>query len=581
MNYKLLWFLLDPKFDANNELVKEGLEKIAWDSFIDLCKFHKVLNLVAFNLLKLENYIELVPKNIQDYFQQQIIQAKERSKIFFREIALISAGFDELQIPYVFLKGPIVANLVYPAEETRTYNDLDLLASMDKYREQYRFLRELGYQQYKLNKLTGIYEPTSDEIQVAITKPKHAIPFSKYDPNNFRIPIDLHWSFFSKADEYSINVEEILTERQPFNYQNIRTWRLSNEGMLFHACIHHYWHLRGTFIRLKPLLDIVYIAYKFTNKINWEKLLSLAKNNSVEMPIALALYQADMLYPNIIPASIIEQAQRLINVHQKNLTYYLLSQFSKANHSQGRFSIAWMDPSTPPLNPPGILLHAFLEKNDSPSTVIRLTGDLLVGLTDEQAAGLRDGNKIPRGSLRSKSVKWIEEELGACKFTLTADDHQEIWFRKHFIYQPSCEINGMMYTKDGFVECTITVSNESSVPLNNVQYIFGVFFQDIWAKQEGTIYTLINNELENFPANRFKKNEGFRNEQLECQGIGYVQNDGLAYWLEASKVCRIEQLLSSTKSGIQIGASLGDIPSQIEKTATVRLFLKNSLPMII
>lgn len=378
---------------------------------------------------------------------------------------------------------------------------------------------------------------------------------------------------FSSDDDYSLVDDKLLEDRQRFVCGNANVWRLSDENLLLHACIHHFWHLRGTYSELKPLLDVVYILHRLGGHLDWNKFFNLIEIHDVIKAVSIPLYQAKMLYPTVLPESVAKEVCKLVSQDEKILSSVQFVSVNKNDINQivdnNRLQCIPLK-SSPILNPSDVLLSAVIKGSHNH----RLSGDLLVHLSDGQAGNLLKVGKIPWGSFRFKDIEWKKTGLNNYELVIDSNKNQiEIVFRRKSIFIPDCIVKGQLSFNNDFIECVVSVNNRSPKVLNDVQYIFSLCFQDIFAEQKGAIYIQENKKITNLPYDQYEE-QGFRQETFqEDKALGILLQNGHGYLLVGCNVRRIEQLLSGTKSAIQIGVGLGHIKQNDIKTTKVRLYV--------
>ncbi len=111
-------------------------------------------------------------------------------------LSQIGGAFDEEQLSWAAMKGPVVAALLYPAVGDRTYADLDLLVHRRDFPKAMRILEDLGYQ-HSIHNWALAEEMLAG--QVGMRSPM--------------LHVDLHWHLhYSRADRrpYAIDPESML-----------------------------------------------------------------------------------------------------------------------------------------------------------------------------------------------------------------------------------------------------------------------------------------------------------------------------------------------------------------------------------
>jgi Uncharacterised nucleotidyltransferase len=109
--------------------------------------------------------------------------------------ALSQAGrrFDEAELSWVAMKGPVVASLLYPGVGDRTYGDLDLLVARRDFPRAVAILEDLGYQ-HDIHNWALAEEMLAGQVGLA-TSSVHVdlhwhLHYSERDRRPFTFPID-------------------------------------------------------------------------------------------------------------------------------------------------------------------------------------------------------------------------------------------------------------------------------------------------------------------------------------------------------------------------------------------------------
>lgn len=114
--------------------------EIDWEKFFEFCKSHKVENMVYSQLKSLS----LVPKETLKKFSEAnacMCVAEAKQEILSQKIF---SAFDREKVSYILLKGIVIKKL-YPVENYRTSNDVDILVKQKDFSKAEKVLQDLGY----------------------------------------------------------------------------------------------------------------------------------------------------------------------------------------------------------------------------------------------------------------------------------------------------------------------------------------------------------------------------------------------------------------------------------------------------
>jgi hypothetical protein len=163
------------------------------------------------------------------------------------ELKEILAGFGQLQIPLIPLKGSILTSVYYPDAALRPMADLDLLIRAEDFASSARLLAQLGYGQEVVHwKHTGFSRP--DNRQVVSTEGEH--------PNNPR-KLEIHLHCRESFGGPTIDLTELMWRSAPSGTLLGEPARLLEPDALWlHLLVHttyHLWQGKGRLIHLVDL----------------------------------------------------------------------------------------------------------------------------------------------------------------------------------------------------------------------------------------------------------------------------------------------------------------------------------------
>lgn len=114
--------------------------EIDWEKFFDFCRHHKVENMVYVALKKLN----IVPTDTLKKFagaNARMCVAEAKQEIFSHQLF---KEFESANVAYIPLKGIVIKKL-YPVENYRTSNDIDVLVKIEDFQKAENVLKNLGY----------------------------------------------------------------------------------------------------------------------------------------------------------------------------------------------------------------------------------------------------------------------------------------------------------------------------------------------------------------------------------------------------------------------------------------------------
>jgi hypothetical protein len=197
----------------------------------------------------------LVPAQTMEQLRNNRISHTVKSARAKADLSAILSAFSGAGVRHMVLKGPLLAELVYPRPDLRYYTDIDLLVREEDIGLADRELSRLGYM------LVG---STSDSI----------FDQGKTQAHYYRegsLPIDLHWQLInlpSHESSITIDMNDIWEAAVPVDLAGEATLSLSPEDMLLFQCAHMTAH--HDFNRLLWFKDVEQVTRRYAGAIDWE-----------------------------------------------------------------------------------------------------------------------------------------------------------------------------------------------------------------------------------------------------------------------------------------------------------------------
>src|SRR4051812_15566114 len=124
-----------------------------------------------------------VRPEITDRAMAAELWARATQRQLLNELAAAAQALDSAAVRWVVLKGPALAEVVYTRAQMRTYGDLDLLVTRDRFRLAARALEDAGFE-FRETDWTHSHQNQASEVQ--LRRPSAG--------RRERPAIDLHWN---------------------------------------------------------------------------------------------------------------------------------------------------------------------------------------------------------------------------------------------------------------------------------------------------------------------------------------------------------------------------------------------------
>jgi Uncharacterised nucleotidyltransferase len=238
----------------------------------------------------------------------------------FRRLQELLAWFEENGIPTLVLKGMALSVLHYRDMAVRPMSDLDILVPEDRAPEVVSRLERDGW--------IATYFLPSAPRQSYFYRHVHALPLNHPDHGD----LDLHWHVLSEATFREAD-RPFWKDSVPLEVNEIKTRALNPTDQLIHACVHGF---RSNVVApIRWIADAVTILR--TSQVDWTRLVNLAKELHVTVPLGASLSFLRATFPTPIPADLVGELQGVLVDHAERRYFDTLVH----QHSEWRDVLAY------------------------------------------------------------------------------------------------------------------------------------------------------------------------------------------------------------------------------------------------
>ena len=221
--------------------------------------------------------------------RQQVVR---RQLVAEADLRLIAEALDRADVPWLLVKGPVLAQLYQRRGNVRAFSDLDVLVAPTRLADALAALSAVGGQLLSRN-----YHLMRQELpgEVAVVGRHGTV-------------VDLHWSLVNRSAKRSrtrIPTSRLLAAATRRDLGGPVVPVLSEEEALVHVCLHAA--LAGA-TRLVWLLDVALSTDN--DRLNWERVVDTARDWGVGLAVGLVLMRSNMLLGAPVPASVVESLTR-------------------------------------------------------------------------------------------------------------------------------------------------------------------------------------------------------------------------------------------------------------------------------
>lgn len=267
-----------PKLKEINVLLSQPLD---WELFLRYAMQHRVYPLAYKTLSNISDAV--IPATVlialRSKCQKNALQALQMT----RETARVAASLEENGIRFVFIKGPPLAQLLYGEVTLRPSHDLDLLVGPENLAIAGTILEKRGYRRIHPD------VPLTPRLMRLLLKKDHH--FSYYNAQT-GVLLEVHWRLNHCGVELPLpDKNKLASCRLAGREIPVLTAEYGLLSLILHGAGHSWFRLRW-------LCDI---GKFLEQELDWERLLSLAKQFKVEALLNQALFLAEALLAASIP----------------------------------------------------------------------------------------------------------------------------------------------------------------------------------------------------------------------------------------------------------------------------------------
>jgi hypothetical protein len=252
------------------------------------------------------------PQEYQIYLDEIIMQARNNSVLYLKELCRLDALFKSKGVSYILMKGMPLSKQIYNDCFVRISSDIDMLVDEDKMKMAYTLLNKMGYRQhvyfdkdrnlFTIDKNSSIYGNLDHEIKcikklrikdfagVEIQKATTAIPFQYIE------------DFKKNTIEMRINNLSIKTTNVLYSFLHLIANAYENSETIMGT-------LRNCGI--KDYFDLMISLQKYHDTFDWSQISDLAEKYRIKhMFLAVFLNCRDLFGDDLINDTLIRKFEK-------------------------------------------------------------------------------------------------------------------------------------------------------------------------------------------------------------------------------------------------------------------------------
>jgi len=254
------------------------MEPIDWEMLLDEAK-RRELTLLLYDRLQQSEALSKLPQTVAERLRNVYLAASARNAVMLHHAGQILHTLRSAGIDVIVLKGLYLVESVYRSIGLRTFVDLDILVRKGDIPQALASMQAIGY------KLSTYYHSKDSNTDI-----KHIPPMTKVNGPY----LEVHWGILEENEPFIINLDDIWQRAVATRSADVDVLAMCTEDLILHLCLHlTYQHkLRAG---IKFLFDIAEVIILRANQIDWQKLISTAKEWKAERVVWLTLHLLDQI----------------------------------------------------------------------------------------------------------------------------------------------------------------------------------------------------------------------------------------------------------------------------------------------
>lgn len=304
----------DSQGEKLKRIIEEGIE---WSEVIYQMVTHRTLNMFRYNLKKF-NLFDSLEKELQRLMNTQWLVFGERNRFYLERLGEILKEFEKNKVIVPVLKGNLLASIVYPSIETRIFNDLDMLMTLEDVVPVVKALEHLGYIQGNYEEEKDIIVEVSRKEKVLHQMATHEIhQFLKLSDNKFAkvVEVDVNHDILWKGNcPYKVATRDLIGRAIPVEINTVKGYMLDYIDNIIQLCCHLYkeaclmiWIASLKDLKIYKFADLHMYIRKFSECIDWALLIERVREYGLEKIVYYNFYYIELMFGEIVPQFVKDQ----------------------------------------------------------------------------------------------------------------------------------------------------------------------------------------------------------------------------------------------------------------------------------
>jgi len=269
-----------------------------WPSLIEAAEYHGLTPLLHAKLSSCPGIPEEITLRLRDAY----LESAKRGLFLTARLLVLLDHFADAGIQSVPLKGPVLAEALYPDPALRPFSDLDLLVHERYVPAALRLLRGEGYQ----------LAPHLEQLPPkALMRLGGDLILRSAQGGQ----ADLKWETAPSDYPFRFDAELLWRSLRPARLAGSPVAALSPECLMLFLCVHGAKHMWSRLMWLGDVRRLVQAG------VDWTAVMKLASETRCERPVLMGLLLAHDLLDAPVPEDILERArgERVVTGHARHV----------------------------------------------------------------------------------------------------------------------------------------------------------------------------------------------------------------------------------------------------------------------
>ncbi|RMF03779.1 MAG: hypothetical protein D6768_05050, partial [Chloroflexi bacterium] len=263
---------------------------VDWEALFQAVGRNGILGL-AYHILRRQPDELWPPPEFRDWVRQAHRQSVIRMALMQRRVTAALADLQESGLDFLVIKGPVLAQQVYPDSNLRPFGDLDIVVRERDWPAVHRHLLARGF----------VPEAEWPEPPPKL-HPKLVLYELKYWHPGTELLVEVHYDDLLNAGLASRDGAGFWQRAGWVEIEGVRVKALSAADQLLHLCMHAHYH---GYTRLNWLSDIALLVRDHAEKINWPQFVAAVEAEEAEVGVYFTFCYMEQLLGVAVPADVL------------------------------------------------------------------------------------------------------------------------------------------------------------------------------------------------------------------------------------------------------------------------------------